>query len=281
MNPDQATQYGQLVQAAYAVDPSDLTNRAQEIIDSQFDPLRRIYQIVTTIYSNDLATDLNPERGDDIVSLGYIAQDDSNNIVISIRGTEGIWEWIHDAEFLSVKCPFLPGAGNTEDGFTAIYQSLRIGSAASSSRVLDALAALPFRQPVGTLTVCGHSLSGAVATLLALDIAANTAYKNVSVYTYASPRTGDPLFASTYNQVVPDSYRFANRVDIVDMLPPPPFYEHVAGLCDLNPISFGLPPKVLIKFDVGCEHSMNSYLYLISLLPGATIRQILDQQCSL
>ena len=60
-------------------------------------------------------------------------------------------------------------------------------------------------------------------TLLALDLAANTNFKNPTVYSYASPRTGDPSFASTYNQVVKNSFRIANRLDLVPKLPLPHF----------------------------------------------------------
>ena len=136
-------------------------------------------------------------------------------------------EWVHDAEFLQVTCPFLAGAGHTEDGFTAMYNSLRTGAAAGSPSVVKATGDAPFTRPVSSLTICGHSLGGALATLLALDVAANTSFKNPTVYTYASPRTGDSSFASTYNQVVKKTFRIANRMDIVPKLPMPPLYEHV------------------------------------------------------
>jgi pimeloyl-ACP methyl ester carboxylesterase len=147
-----------------------------------------------------------------------------------------------------------------------MYEPLRTGVAANSPTVVNALAKLPFPRSVSSVTVCGHSLGGALATLLALDVAANTVYKNPSVYTFGSPRTGDSLFASTYDQVVKNSYRVANRLDIVPTLPPPVDYDHVLNLYELNPIRFlPLPPKVLVKFDPGCEHSLQTYLYLLSL----------------
>jgi len=65
----------------------------------------------------------------------------------------------------------------------------------------------------------GESYGRALVTLLALDVAANTAFKNPTVYAYASPRTGDPAFVSMYNQVVTDSFRIANRLDLVPKLP--------------------------------------------------------------
>lgn len=266
-----AIQFGLLVKAAEAVDPGNTTNSAGQILNISYGAIHIDYKVVTTVYANDLATDINPGRVNKIVSFGFVLQALNNDVVIAVRGTEGIWEWIQDARFLAVKCPFLPGAGLTEDGFTAIYNSLRVDVNPASARVVNALATLPFQQPVGSMTICGHSLGGAIATLFALDVAANSSFKHPTAYTYASPRTGDPMFASTYNQVVPDTFRIANRVDIVPQLPVPPLYEHVAGEYDLNPIKLGLPPKVLVKFNPLCEHHLTTYLHLLSLPTGGPV----------
>ena len=227
---------------------------------------------MTSIYANDLATDLNPERGNRKVSIGLVCQaDGTGDVVIAIRGTEGILEWINDIEFLQVTCPFLAGAGRTEDGFTAMYSSLRTGDADDSPTVVSALATLAYPQPVSSVTICGHSLGGALVTLLALDVAANTTFKDPTVYTYASPRTGDSSFASTYDQVVKTSFRIANRLDLVPKLPLPPLYEHVLEIHDLNPIQFLPVPKVLVKTTLACEHSLDTYLHLLSLLAGGPV----------
>ena len=248
--------------------PSDVTNQAGQKISAGGTD----YTVVTTIYANDLSTDIDPSRSDDEVSIGLICQDQTGGVTIAIRGTEGTLEWIHDAEFLTVPCPFLVGAGHTEDGFTAMYESLRTGVASNSPTVVSALATLPFPLPVSSVTICGHSLGGALATLLALDVAANTIFKDPAAYTFGSPRTGDSLFASTYDQVVKDSYRVANRLDIVPTLPPPVDYDHVLNPCELNPIRLlPLPPKVLVKFNPECEHSLQTYLYLLSLQSGGPV----------
>jgi len=184
--------------------------------------------------------------------------------------------------FLSVHCPFLPSAGSTEDGFTAMYMSMSTTGASSSPRLAQVLAGLPWPKPVTSLTICGHSLGGALATLLALDVAVNTtepAFKCPSVYTYASPRTGDPSFVNVYNHVVPNTLRIANRIDLVPKLPLPPLYEHVDSLVDLNPIVLCLPPKILVKCDIPCEHFLTSYLHLLSLPAGGTILN-LDPTCT-
>ena len=269
INITTAIQAGQLVNTTYDTLPGDLTNAAGQALSAG----GTNYIVVTTIYANDLATDINPSRGDDEVSIGLICQAaQGGDVTIAIRGTEGIQEWIHDAEFLQVPCPFLVGAGHTEDGFTAMYESLRTGAAANSPTVVGALAKLPFPRPVSSVTITGHSLWGALATLLALDVAANTQFKNPAVYTYGSPRTGDSLFASTFDQVVKNSYRVANRLDIVPTLPPPVDYEHVLNPYELNPIRFlPLPSKVLVKFNPECEHSLQTYLYLLSLQSGGPV----------
>jgi predicted lipase len=231
---NQAIHFGLLVKAAETIQPANTAPVAGQTLPATYDPDNVGYKVVGTILGNDLATTMNPGRGNRIVSFGFILQAPNNDAVIAIRGTEGIREWIHDFEFLTTNCPFLAGAGTTDDGFTAIYNSLRV--ATTSARLADAVAALPFDHAINSLTICGHSLGGALATLLALDIAANTNFKTPTIYTYASPRTGDALFAHTYNQVVPNTCRIANRVDIVPKLPLPPLYEHVAGLYELNSI---------------------------------------------
>lgn len=263
MDAAKALQFGRLVAAVAATPPGDLTNKAgQPVSVGGVD-----YTVVTTIYANDLATQMNPARVDDEVSIGLICQvRQAGDVVIAFRGTEGILEWVHDVDFLLVPCPFLAGGGHTEDGFTDMYASLRTGVDGDSPTVVAALATLSFPNPVTSLTICGYSLGGALATLLALDVAANTAFTDPTVYTYASPRTGDSLFAATYDQVVKNSYRVANRLDIVPALPPPLRYEHVLTPYELNPVRLvPLPPKSLVKGTVRCEHSLATYLYLLSL----------------
>lgn len=269
MELNQAIQFGQLVNAAYGVPPTDLTNRAGQIIKAGLGAANTAYEVITTVYANDLATDMDPQRGNNRASIGLILQASATgDAVTAIRGTEGTLEWIQDAKFDAVKCPFLAGAGSTEDGFTAMYNSLTTGQAAGSPGLAKALSTVPWKKPVNSLTICGHSLGGALATLLALDLAANTTFNKPAVYTYASPRTGDPLFVSTYNQVVPNTFRIANRIDLVPKLPLPPLYDHVLGLFELNPIQLGIPPKILVKFDIRCEHILSTYLHLLSLLAG-------------
>ncbi|HWY58278.1 MAG TPA: lipase family protein [Terriglobales bacterium] len=274
MDLKRAIQFGLLVKAAENIPPANIANAAGQTLPATYDPDDIGYKIVSTIIGNDLATNINPERGHQIVSFGFILQAPNHDVVIAIRGTAGIWEWVHDCECFAVRCPFLAGAGRTDDGFTSIYNSLCV---ATSARLVETLSTLPFDHSTNSLTICGHSLGGALATLLALDVTANTNFKNPTVYTFGSPRTGDSLFVSAYNQAVPNTYRIANRVDIVPKLPLPPLYEHAAGLYELNPVKL-IPPAFLVKCEFACEHHMTSYLHLLSLLAGGTV-QPLDAGC--
>ena len=272
MNLNVAIQYARLVKIAEEVPPDTSVYKPGDNVNVTYDTINVNYTVVTTFYANDLATDVNPGRAAQIVSFGFVAQDAAGNVVISIRGTEGLLEWVQDAKFLSVKCPFLKGAGNTEDGFTAVYESLRLTPDSGSKRLVEALPGLAYPRPVGSMTICGHSLGGALTTLLALDVAANTVFAHPLVYTYASPRTGDSSFVDTYNQVVPSTLRFANRLDIVPKVPLTPPFEHVLGLSDLNPM-------LNVKLDILCQHHLTTYMHLLSSLGGGTVLP-LDANCT-
>jgi hypothetical protein len=267
---NEAIKFALLVNSAYAVSPSTTDPVGQSINADG-----TAYTVVSTIFANDLAG-----RSDNIVSIGLVLQcTASDDVVVAIRGTEGVYEWIQDAKFGMVPCPFAAAAGNTEDGFTCMYKSLRIGSG-SGPALTAALATLPYPRAVSAVTpvtICGHSLGGALATLLTLDVAANTMFKSVASYTYASPRAGDPTFAALYNKMVPNSCRIANRVDIVPKLPLPPLYGHVDALSEVNPVQL-MPPKILVRPDIACEHVLNTYLYLLSLSTGGAVIP-LDASC--
>jgi Lipase (class 3) len=277
MDVTKAIHFGQILVKAYDVLPSDLNNAA----GTTFTVGSTTYKIVTTIYANDLATDMNPSRINDQVSIGLICQADSaGDVVIAIRGTEGIFEWVHDFEFGLVPCPFLTTAGRTDDGFTDMYTSMTTDAAPRSPSVVQSLPTLKFDNAVGSVTICGHSLGGALATLLVLDLAAtaadpaNTKYQrfaNPAAYTYASPRTGDSVFATKFDQVVPNSNRIENRLDIVPHLPPVFMgYAHVNTPYELTPTQ--------VNYSLYCEHSITTYLNLLSLRSGGPVIP-LEPQC--
>jgi len=241
MDLNKAILYGQLVNEAYKVPTSDLKNRAGTTLTAERGPNKTTFEVIASIYANDLAKDAKKTGPTDTVSIGLVLwQASTGEAVIAIRGTEGLLEWFQDAQIGTEKCPFTE-AGDTEDGFTDVYKSFAV-SAPGGSSVTASLATIFGSRQVNSLTICGHSLGGALATLQALDVAANSKFKNPTVYTYASPRTGDELFASTYGSKVPNTFRIVNTADLVPKLPLPPPYEHVHGEYKLRALEF-FPPR--------------------------------------
>jgi len=267
MDLNRAILYGQLVQEAYNVPPSNLSNRAGNQVSAGLGPNKTTFEVIASIYANDLATDKTKPGTNAPVSIGLLLwQAITGEAVIAIRGTEGIPEWVQDAKFDTQACFFLPEAGETEDGFTDVYRSFAVG-ATNGPSVTAALATIFGTRQVNSLTVCGHSLGGALATLQALDAAANSKFKSPTVYTYASPRTGNSQFATTYNLKVPNTFRIANRVDLVPKLPPSPPYDHVQGVYNLTAMQI-FPPEILVAPNPLCEHVLETYLHLLSKLAG-------------
>ena len=150
----------------------------------------------------------------------------NDTLILAFRGSEetGITDWITDLKFLSADYPY--GGGSdiaVHAGFIEAYQSIR-------ESIFKVAKDTPHKKIICT----GHSLGSALATLCALDLACNLSGKQISSYTYGSPKVGDPNFVKFYNQKVPHSYRFVNGPDIIPMVPPDiPFlvdYDHIGKL---------------------------------------------------
>ena len=85
-----------------------------------------------------------------------------------------------------------------------------------------------------TVSVCGHSLGGAMAHLFALYFAQELS-QTVKLYTYGSPRVGGWSFNKKFKTTTIEAHRFRNNNDIV---PTVPFaimgYKHVGELHYIN-----------------------------------------------
>jgi hypothetical protein len=256
-----AVHYAQLVNIAYSVAPNaDYTDDTKAAIQAAG------YRFVEALYGNELATDVDPHLGQ-TVTYGFLAQSPEGELVAAIRGTETILEWLHDAAFLFVPNPIHAGGGLTEDGFTAIYRSLRAGKDPNSPAAISAITGLVGGGDAKALTVTGHSLGAALATLLALDVALNSGTKQLSVYTFASPRVGELFFQHTYDGVAPDTYRVHSRPDLVPEVPIFP-YVHVGNDIEL------VPPYNSINRTLECWHSIDTYLWLMDQKAGGDTQKV-------
>ncbi|GGG88674.1 lipase family protein [Paenibacillus radicis (ex Gao et al. 2016)] len=166
--------------------------------------------------------------------FGFILESE-NDIIIAFRGTSSTNDWIADVLASQIKFPYLPEEDClTHHGFTEIYSSAR-------EQVVACLGDL---SPDKNLYITGHSLGAALSTLCAVDVAANTNHTAPQLFTYGSPRVGDPEFATVFTTYVPNSYRLANLYDIVTYAPPAVYklpmqekkyyYSHVPTLVSLS-----------------------------------------------
>ena len=273
MDPATAVTYGPFIQAAEAqyssdpgqVNPATITNMPAG------------YTLVRTIQMTDF---LGPEQSR--VFYGYVAVGgDPATAVVALRGTESTMEWWDDFHWDLVPFTQVPDGGNVAQGFYGIYQSIgtmtpgqeggsapgafadEVAQAATSGLAADLdPASLP-------LVVTGHSLGGALATLLAADLNATTALRP-QAWTFASPHVGDATFAARYGGLSTVSWRIYNQVDVV-----PYFPLDISGR--YQPVTTGYAINSLgkAKWSLSCAHSLNTYMHILS---PATVS--LDRACS-
>ena len=204
------------------------------------------------------------------VFFGFLARSstDPDSYAAVVRGTEGIVEWVIDAEFLLIPHPHHPGV-RVEEGFWDIYQTMSLADVATGQTThQNAAEGVAELVEPGTVTVVGHSLGSALATYLTSDIAERLGPK-VSACLFASPRTGDQawvnLFAATVGQ-----YRLFNY--ILDVVPHVPTIGYVAlpGATVIQPAT----AQASIQLDLLCDHHAICYCAMIDYaLPPPVTRQ--------
>lgn len=142
--------------------------------------------------------------------FGFVARNlATNHVFVVFRGTQTRADWL--SNFSVPQTPFAyPGWGDVEVGFQNLYTQ-------TVPSIDFALNGLPLETPIH---VTGHSLGGALALLAAAGIrATHPDLKDLSLYTFAGPRAGDPAFATRFNSEIPDAFRVVNTEDIVTTLP--------------------------------------------------------------
>jgi pimeloyl-ACP methyl ester carboxylesterase len=256
-----AVAWGSFVVAAYDQYASDPTQDNPSAILN----MPTGFTLTSTIQMTDF---FGPIR--DRVFYGYVAVGgDPRVAVVALRGTTSPIEWWDDLHWQLVPFTEVSGAGRVAEGFFDIYRTfgtMTPGAATASlpsvsfaveiaETIADTVGGL---DPAVPTIVCGHSLGGALATLLAADLAANTPI-TPQVWTFASPRVGDATFASRYGALTSESWRIYNQVDVVPYFP-------VDTSDAYQPVTTGYAISSLgsARWSLGCAHALNTYLHVLS-----------------
>jgi triacylglycerol lipase len=165
--------------------------------------------------------------------FGFVAQASNGDTFLALRGTMTIADDMEDAEVDQVPYAPVPGYGKVHTGFHRIYCAL----APQIHGILSGLAG------VRRLLFTGHSLGAGLSTLAVPDVTTHTQLKPgpalpVLHYNLASPRVGDPVFASMLNGGPVPTFRIVNTSDVVPDGPLPVLgssvYQHVGTPVDFT-----------------------------------------------
>ncbi|HTB32882.1 MAG TPA: lipase family protein [Bacteroidia bacterium] len=244
--------YGNLVNIAYIMFSKSTT----DITNTDLDPSTNSsisqlwpggWRLITSITLQKTAT--TPDYITQNELFGFVAVNDSTyTAAIILRGTQTIMDWIIDVGVIPEADHDL--GGTVESGFNEAYKALITDSGASLADYVKTLTQ-------ANIVVSGHSLGSSLATLTAADLAA-AGKTNVTVYLFASPKTGSPDFVNNFHLKVQACSSFINIHDVVPMLPPGPFFGHVGVITSLDSSKFSA-----IKPSVDCWHTLLDYLYML------------------
>ena len=149
---------------------------------------------------------------------GFIAEDAGGASIIAVKGTASLADALEDA--CVMQSSFL-GKYPVHTGFREEFDC-----------VWPAVRAYVTANPARPLFVTGHSLGGAIATLVALALKKELG-RDVSLVTFGSPRVGDRTFVREFDRDVPLSVRVVRDNDLVPRVPTTD-YAHVKTLLHLD-----------------------------------------------
>lgn len=194
---------------------------------------------------------------------------DQKIIFVVFRGTRELSEWFSNAQFKQVNFletksnpEGIKDFGKISLGFNKMYTEFRPGILIEQSwlnkifsnidgkvrKILEKIDKFKIKEQSiyqaingffsnsdpdinnANVYITGHSLGGALATIAALDITRKNKLNNpINLYTFASPRVGDNIFADKFNEFISKdkikAFRFANSEDLVPKIPLPVWFR--------------------------------------------------------
>ncbi|MEP6503201.1 MAG: lipase family protein [Betaproteobacteria bacterium] len=182
--------------------------------------------------------------------FGYVlsfARGGSKHVIVATRGTRAEHSKADIFTDLRGSLTGFAGFGQVHHGFKNTFDSVKIGLARDEKRIMDA----------DVVHCVGHSLGGAVATLVAAHYSSQG--KAVKLYTFGCPRVGalGAQFAMESSLGKENIFRVSHDLDPVTMVAPYP-YGHLNGLpTDANNMLLVSPTGRLLSV---ANHDMNEYV---------------------
>ncbi|KAG4992542.1 phospholipase A(1) DAD1, chloroplastic [Glycine max] len=233
------------------------------------------------------------------------------DVVVAYRGTTTCLEWLENFRASLTNLPIpcsskrafekngvMDGSGAmVESGFLSLYTSslpakvsLQEMVRREISRILDT-----YRGEQLSLTVTGHSLGAALATLTAYDVKTAFPELPVTVISFGGPRVGDRRFRRQLERQGTKVLRIVNSDDVITKLPGFVFDDDVASAGGVHVAGFPswiqkrVEEAQLVYAEVGKElrlcsrdspylgntnvatcHELNTYLHLVDGFVSST-----------
>ncbi|UPK93638.1 hypothetical protein LCI18_004573 [Fusarium solani-melongenae] len=151
---------------------------------------------------------------------GYVSTDNvRKEIVLSIRGSSNIRNWLTNVDFGQSSCSYVRDCG-VHTGFRNAWDEI-------AQRARDAVAKARAVNPSYKVISTGHSLGGAVATLGAADLRSKGT--PVDIFTFGAPRVGNAALSAFITAQAGGEFRVTHGRDPVPRLPPIVFgYRHTS-----------------------------------------------------
>ncbi|ORZ04953.1 lipase [Absidia repens] len=148
---------------------------------------------------------------------GYVVRDDRRKeIFLVFKGTSSFGNAVADMIFVKTKYHPVNGGASVHKGFYESYMLVQ-------QKVLSLMGQEIKKHSDYHVTVTGHSLGGAYATLAALDLYQRDKRfnkKSMSIITFGEPRVGNPEFATYGASTGIEKKRVVFHKDIVPHVPP-------------------------------------------------------------
>lgn len=156
----------------------------------------------------------------------YVGRDARRGVLVVFRGTveDSLENWKNNFMTFRTKVAFpgMPPDAKVHDGFYRSWTKSTLHDNVINATRAELMSA-EFGSEAPPVTVVGHSLGGALATLCAAELVTELELKNVRLYTFGCPRVGNAAFAKALMNSTLVHKRVTHDRDVIPSVP----YRHM------------------------------------------------------